>query len=288
MITTIPFAQQLYALAFEEDLALGDATTDALPNGQHRIAAVGQARQGGVFSGREYGDGWIAYLNHQLRRPEDNALSLNWEIRPGQPFEAGQRLFTLSGPFQAVLKSERVLLNGLQHLCGVARLTHQYTQVLLGTGAQIAHTRKTLAGWRGFDQQAVVDGGGVRHRFNLGTAVMIKDNHVAAVGGDIVRAIQAVKQYNGHTTRIEVEVDSLDQLKRVLPESVDVVLLDNFTPEQIKEAVALIGDHAVIEASGGITLETAKAYGEAGAQVLSSSQLTLAAKPVDIGLDMAL
>jgi nicotinate-nucleotide pyrophosphorylase (carboxylating) len=145
-----------------------------------------------------------------------------------------------------------------------------------------------LAGWRLFEQQAVVDGGGSKHRFNLGTAVMIKDNHVVAMGGSMTEVIRAVKNHNGHTVCIEVEVDTLEQLTVVLDEGVDVVLLDNMTPDQIRQAVAMIHGQAkppIIEVSGGITLQTAASYAEAGAQIISTSQITMGALPLDIGLD---
>lgn len=299
MPCVIPYSQQLFELAYLEDLSLGDVTSQSLPHGERVIQATGNSRQAGVFSGQEYGNGWIQYLNQKhgygvlntesaLDSALDSALTLDWHVSSGDTISVGQTLFTLSGSFCQVLMAERILLNGLQHLCGVATLTHQYTQALSTSQAKVAHTRKTLAGWRGFEQKAVLDGGGVRHRFNLGMAVMIKDNHIAAMGGDIAQAIRAVKANNGHTMCIEVEVDSLEQLAVVLAEGVDVVMLDNFTPQQVKEAVSMIGQQAVIEVSGGITLDTVKAYGEAGAQVVSTSQMTLGAPPLDIGLDMGL
>lgn len=290
MISThSPLTQDLMALAYAEDLGLGDITTDALPHLERVISAPLVSRTDGVFSGLEYAQQWVDTVNaHVSSTSTFTPLTLQLSVAVGSSFKTGQTLITIMGSVGLVLKAERVLLNGVQHLCGVATLTRQLAQAIEHTPCRVAHTRKTLAGWRVFEQQAVVDGGGVKHRFNLGTAVMIKDNHVTAMGGSLSGVIQAVKAYNGHTVCIEAEVDTLEQLAVVLDEGVDVVLLDNMTPEQIRQAVVIINRYdnkPMIEVSGGITLDTAVQYAEAGAQIMSTSQITMGALPLDIGLD---
>ncbi len=169
-------------------------------------------------------------------------------------------------------------------LSGVATLTRTYVDAVAGTGAVIVDTRKTTPGLRHLEKYAVRCGGGINHRFGLDDAILIKDNHVAAAGG-VTQALIRARAAAGHLIKIEVEVDSLDQLREALPHRPDVVMLDNFTPDQIRQAVVIAAGQVVLEASGGVSLQTVRAIAEAGAQVISVGALTHSAPVLDIGLD---
>jgi nicotinate-nucleotide pyrophosphorylase (carboxylating) len=184
----------------------------------------------------------------------------------------------------SLLKAERTALNFLQHLCGIATCTRQFVQKIDGTPARMTDTRKTTPGLRILEKQAVRDGGGFPHRFNLGTAAMLKDNHIIAAGG-IGPAVRLLKQHVSHTVKVEVEIDHLHQLAEALEAGADIILLDNMTPDQVTTAVNQIAGKAITEASGGICLETVRSYALTGVQYLSTSQLTVGAKAIDIGLD---
>lgn len=195
----------------------------------------------------------------------------------------------VSGPARAILTGERVALNLIQHLSGIATLTRRYVDAVAGTGVKIVDTRKTRPGLRLLEKYAVAVGGGVNHRFRLDDGIMIKDNHVAIAGG-IKAAVQAAQAGAPHLIKIEVEVDSLAQLDELLPLEVGAVLLDNMSPAQVAEAVAMVrryqGPRPVLEASGGINLQTVRAYAETGVDLISVGALTHSAPGVDIGLDI--
>jgi nicotinate-nucleotide pyrophosphorylase (carboxylating) len=173
----------------------------------------------------------------------------------------------------------------LQRLCGVATHTHRFVQAVSGTGVRIAHTRKTTPGWRYLEQQAVLDGGGSPHRYNLSHTAMVKDNTLASLNASLSELCTALRERMPHTAMLEVECDTLEQIPVALDAGADVLLLDNMTPEQIKDAIHHINGRAIVEVSGGITLETLSQYALPGVDVISTSQITTAAPPVDIGLD---
>ena len=175
-------------------------------------------------------------------------------------------------------------LNLLGHLSGVASCTASLVRETTGTRAAICCTRKTTPGLRALEKAAVVAGGGVNHRFGLDDAILIKDNHVAACGG-VANALKRARAFAGHLTKVELEVDSLEQLREALPHGADVIMLDNFSPEDLKKAVALAGDKVVLEASGGVNLQTVRAIAQSGVQVISVGALTHSAPVLDIGLD---
>jgi nicotinate-nucleotide pyrophosphorylase (carboxylating) len=236
----------------------------------------------------------LIYLMNE--HSEESQLELHWYVDNGEAFEKGKILAKLHGPVSSVLKVERTLLNFLQHLSGIATQTRKFADALLGTGVKISDTRKTTPGLRILEKKAVMDGGGSPHRFNLGSAAMLKDNHIAIIQQylssqtpsgvlDTGKAILDLRQRLPHTARLEVEVDRLDQIPAALEGKADIIMLDNFNPQAIAEAVEMIGQKALIEVSGGITLDNIKEYAQSGVYCISTSQITLGAPPLDLGLD---
>jgi len=265
--------------ALEEDLGrAGDITSTATVPEDARGRADAVARQAGVIAG-------LPLFAAPFRRlsPE---IEIAAHARDGDAIAAGTRLMTISGNARAILGAERVALNFLGHLSGIATATAAFVKRIAHTKARVICTRKTTPGLRALEKYAVRCGGGFNHRFGLDDAMLIKDNHIAVAGG-IKAVLTRAKQAAGHLVKIEIEVDSLDQLKDVLDVGLaDVVLIDNFDLAAMRKAVALVAGRLVIEASGGITLETAAAIAETGVDYLSSGALTHSAQNLDIGLDI--
>jgi nicotinate-nucleotide pyrophosphorylase (carboxylating) len=263
--------------ALAEDLgAAGDVTSAlSLPPGA-TISAQFRARA----AGRVAGTAVIAATFSAL----DPLTSGRVLIPDGADVDAGQAIAEVRGPAYGVLAGERVALNLLGRLCGIATLTRTYVQAVDGTKARITHTRKTTPGLRALETYAVRCGGGIAHRQGLYDAVLIKDNHVAA-GGGVGAALGAVRARAGHMLRVSVEVDSLDQLAEALPLEPDVVLLDNFSLSDLAEAVRIVAGRCVTEASGGVSPATVRAIAETGVDVISVGALTHSAPQLDIGLD---
>ncbi|MEY4257056.1 MAG: hypothetical protein RLZZ141_2283 [Pseudomonadota bacterium] len=214
----------------------------------------------------------------------DPALSFTVEIGDGRDAAAGQIIARASGGARQILSAERVALNLLGRLSGVASLTARYVQEVDGTGARITCTRKTTPGLRALEKYAVRCGGAINHRFGLDDAILIKDNHVAACGG-VGKALERARAHAGHLMKIEVEVDGLDQLDEALSYAPDVIMLDNFSIEDLVTAVARAKGKVVLEASGGVNLSTVRAIAETGVDVISVGALTHSAPVLDIGLD---
>ncbi|MGV0911035.1 carboxylating nicotinate-nucleotide diphosphorylase [Martelella sp. FOR1707] len=263
--------------ALEEDLGLaGDITANAVIPAGHRSTVVMGARRPGVIAGLD-----AAELAFNLVDP---AISMTRNVEDGAKVEAGDIVATVTGPSRALLTGERTALNFLGHLSGIATVTAGVVAAVEGTGAAIVCTRKTTPGLRALEKYAVKAGGGGNHRFSLADAVLIKDNHIAIAGG-IRPALRAAKKHAGHMVKIEIEIDTLDQLREAMDEGVDAVLLDNMSPETLSEAVSIVADRAITEASGGITPETAGAVAKAGVDLISIGWLTHSAPVLDIGLD---
>lgn len=264
--------------ALLEDLGrAGDITTNATIPAMKQARAVIAARQPGIVAGLDLAKAAFRLL--------DPALGFETRIAEGKAVTPGAILATIEGPARALLSAERVALNFLGRLSGIATLTSHYVAAVAHTKARIVCTRKTTPGLRTFEKYAVLCGGGFNHRFGLDDAILIKDNHIAVAGG-IIPALRAVKAAIGHLVKIEIEVDTLDQLDEVLTEGADVVLLDNMTPAQLREAVARIKGRLLTEASGGVTLETVAAIAESGVDMISVGALTHSAKVLDVGLDI--
>ena len=264
--------------ALAEDLAGGqDITSVATVSGSESVVADFVARKPGVIAGVEMA---VATLR------EVGVKDIQVHLSDGDQVEAGSVLMTVRGDTRAILLAERTALNFLGHLGGIATLTHIWVQAIAGTACTIRDTRKTTPGMRLLEKAAVVAGGGANHRLSLSESALIKDNHIAAAGG--VSAAFSKVRAAFPSVLIEIEVDSLDQLKEVATQSPDLVLLDNMTPAQCKEAVAFVAGRFKLEASGGISLENALAYAQSGVDYLAIGALTHSAPVLDIGLDMKL
>ena len=263
--------------ALAEDLGLaGDITTSSLIPADAMASAELNARKPGVLCGTHIAARVFALLSPQIkytRQAEDGAT-----LQPNTP------IATVQGPARDLLMGERVALNFLTHLSGIATLTRSYVQKISGTKAHIACTRKTHAGLRALEKYAVRCGGGMNHRFGLFDAILIKDNHVAAVGS-VGEAVRRARAAQGHLVKIEVEIDRLDQLAEALAAGPDIIMLDNFSLADMREAVARVKERVKLEASGGVNLETVRAIAETGVDIISVGALTHSAPALDIGFD---
>ncbi len=283
MIRRLPdlLIEPVVRMALAEDLGrAGDLTGQAcIPEGA-RMRAVFAARAPGVLAGVDCVRLALAAL--------DPGATIELKARDGDAFEAGAVLVEAEADARAFLAAERTALNLLGRLCGVATLTRAYVEAVEGTGARIADTRKTTPGLRALEKHAVACGGGVNHRFGLDDAILIKDNHVAVCGG-VGEAIRRARAVAGHLVKVEIEVDGLDQLDEALAGRPDVVMLDNFSLDMLREAVARTRastfGRPVLEASGGVTLKTVRGIAETGVDVISVGALTHSAPSLDIGLD---
>ncbi len=267
--------------ALDEDAPWGDLTSETLipENAVARAELV--ARVEGVFSGAA-----VFAAAFTLTDPSTSVKQL---VSDGERFSPGDTLAVVTGPARAVLTAERIGLNFVQRMSGIATLTARYVAEVAHTGARIVDTRKTTPGLRAIERQAVRDGGGHNHRFSLSDAVMAKDNHLAvltAQGLSVTQALEGAIARLPHTTHVEVEVDRLDQIDAVLAAGVGTIMLDNFSLDDLRTGVARIACAAQVEASGGVSLETVRAIAETGVDVISVGALTHSAPALDLGLDI--
>lgn len=267
--------------ALAEDIPWGDITVESAIPLDAELDARLVAREPGVFAGGP--------LFVEAFRQLDPRIGVSELVVEGHRFAAGEPLARVTGPARGVLTAERVALNFAQRLSGIATLTAEYVRAVAGTRARIADTRKTTPGLRALEKHAVRAGGGTNHRFSLSDAVMIKDNHLAALGATggagLTAALRSLRVRVGHTTSIIVEVDSLEQVEPVLEAGVTGVLLDNFSLPNLEAAVALVAGRAVCEASGGVSLETVADIARTGVDVISVGRITHGATSLDLGLD---
>src|ERR1700712_5018400 len=263
--------------ALLEDLGrAGDLTTDAIvPADAHTRCAL-VARQSGVVAGLDFAAPAFRLI--------DPAIKIEVARPDGTRLRQGDLIATVTGPARGILTAERVALNFLSHLSGVASATRGIADAIAGTKAQVCCTRKTMPGLRAAQKYAIRVGGGSNHRFGLDDAVLIKDNHVAIAGG-VKPAVERARAGVGHLVKIELEVDTLDQLREAMDLRVDAVLLDNMGPEMLREAVGIVDGRAITEASGRIRPDTAPAIAASGVDLLSVGWLTHSAQVLDIGLD---
>jgi len=263
--------------ALAEDLGrAGDITTDNIIPAGETAHAVIAAREAGVVSGLIAADLAFKLMNAEVR--------LTPRAPDGSEVTSGSVIAELEGPARAILTGERVALNFIVHLSGVATATQRLVKSVAGTKARIICTRKTIPGIRVLQKYAVRCGGGLNHRFGLDDAVLIKDNHIAAAGG-VAASIRALRGRLGPMVKIEVEVDTLAQLEEALAAGAEAILLDNMPPEMMKRAVAITNGRTTLEASGGVTLERVRAIAESGVDFISSGALTHSARAMDVGLD---
>ncbi len=272
---------QVVGAALKEDAPNGDVTSEHLIPSDATAVAELAAREPGVFSGAEV---FIAAF-----KLTDASLQVEMKIKDGEKFEKGQLLAVVTGSARAVLTAERIGLNFVQRMCGIATLTSAYVAKVAGTKANILDTRKTTPGLRAFERQAVLNGGGRNHRFSLSDMVMAKDNHLAVLtrgGKDLTTELKRVRTELPTGMKLEVEVDRLDQIAAVLAAEVDIIMLDNFNLTDLRKGVELIGGKCVVEASGGVNLDTVGEIAKTGVDVISVGALTHSARALDLGLDV--
>jgi nicotinate-nucleotide pyrophosphorylase (carboxylating) len=269
--------EPLVRAALVEDLGLaGDLTTNAIVPPEAKTRALFAARKPGVIAGLD-----LAKLSFELVDP---SLSFSVVKPDGTHVEAGETIATVSGKAAPILVGERVALNFLGHMSGIASATARFVEAVESYDAKIVCTRKTTPGLRAIEKYAVRAGGGQNHRFGLYDEVLIKDNHIA-IAGSVTAALRRARHGVGHMVKIEVEVDSLDQLREALTEKPDVILLDNMSPAQLAEAVRIIGGRTITEASGGVSPENVAAIAASGVDLIAIGWLTHSAPVLDIGLD---
>jgi nicotinate-nucleotide pyrophosphorylase (carboxylating) len=283
LIPSIPPAEieRLVEVALKEDLPWGDVTSDyAVPADQRGIGRI-EARQSGILAGLPVARAVFARV--------DSGLSFEVDCEDGARLRQGQRIATIAGSLRSLLSGERVALNFLQRLSGIATLTDQYVSATASSRARIVDTRKTTPGWRLLEKYAVRVGGGRNHRFSLSDSVLLKDNHLAALrlrGLGLREAIAELRRQISHVTTVEVEVETLEQLGEALAAGANAVLLDNMSLELMVQAVRLVGGRAVVEASGGITLETVGAVAATGVDLISVGALTHSVRALDLALEI--
>jgi nicotinate-nucleotide pyrophosphorylase (carboxylating) len=266
--------------ALEEDLGRGDATSDAIVPPDVSARAVFRNRDRGIIAGLDV----VAMVLTAV----DGRVNFDLRVKSGDEVEPGQELVVATGAAQSLLRAERVALNFLQRLSGIATLTSRYVRAVAGTKARIVDTRKTTPGLRALEKYAVRVGGGFNHRRDLGDAMLLKDNHLAVInslGLSLQEAISRARQVLPHTLKIEVEVDRLDQIPATLAANADIILLDNMSVSDLREAVRLINGRAITEASGGVTIATVGEIASTGVDLISVGALTHSAPALDIGLD---
>jgi len=262
--------------ALREDMSNGDVTTDSLFPDEWEGKARIISRREGALAGLP-----VAYRVFELL----GGLSLSHEIEDGEQIEPDQTILELKGSVKAILRGERTALNFLGHISGIASLTRRYVDAIQGTRARIIDTRKTLPGLRALQKYAVRKGGGFNHRFTLSNMAMIKDNHIAAYGS-IGQAVEKIRASVGPAVRVEVEVDTLGQLQEALAAEADVILLDNMTLSEVKQAVKFATGKAELEVSGNVSLDTVRAYAETGVDWISVGALTHSAPQMDFSMEI--
>lgn len=263
--------------ALDEDGAFNDLTTLATVVTDRHARGRLVTRSAGVIAG--------VPLACEAFRCLDPKITIRVDHEDGSHLKAGESVLYLSGHARGLLAAERVALNFLQRMSGIATLTAKYVDAVRGTGARILDTRKTTPGWRLLEKYAVRAGGGMNHRLNLSTAVLIKDNHLVSVDGDVAVAVRRSRELAPPGTQVEVECDRIEQVRAALEAGADIILLDNMTTARLRECVQLVGGRAITEASGGVSLDTVRAIAETGVSWISVGALTHSAPALDLALD---
>ncbi|WP_408009730.1 carboxylating nicotinate-nucleotide diphosphorylase [Pseudalkalibacillus sp. A8] len=262
---------------FIEDIATADLTSQLLFQPDRLGTGRLFMKEDGVFSGEQIVREGFNLISEQIK--------VELHVHNGSELTKGETIATISGPVVSILEGERVILNLIQRMSGIATMTSDAVRLLGGSGPKICDTRKTTPGLRMFEKYAVRSGGGVNHRLTLDSGVMIKDNHIAMFGS-IENAVQHVRAALGPMTKIEVETESVEQVKAAVEAKADIIMFDNRSPHEIKEMVGLVPEHIATEASGGITLDTLAAYKDCGVQFISLGALTHSARGLDISLEL--
>lgn len=263
--------------ALEEDIGFGDITTDNLAEEGDVLAAKLNTRSDGILCGTRVFERVFKLLSDKV--------NITFNFKDGDRIKAGDTIALINGPADAVLKGERTALNYIQRMSGIATETGKYQDAIGNNKAKISDTRKTTPNFRVFEKYSVFIGGACIHRFNLADCAMIKDNHIK-LAGSITKAVNAIRKNISHTHKIEVECDTLEQVKEAVNCGADIIMLDNMTCGTMKQAVAIINGKAVIEASGNVNINTVKSIAETGVDIISSSAIVAKAPTLDLALDI--
>jgi len=262
--------------ALEEDIGFGDITTDYLTNEDDEMRCTLNSRTDGIFCGKTVFETVFKVLSDKIE--------IVFYINDGDVLKKGDKIAELKGPAKYILMGERTALNYIQRMSGIATMTNKYQKAIGEYKAKIADTRKTTPLFRAFEKYAVKTGGGSLHRFNLSDCAMIKDNHIAH-SGSLTIAVEKLRKNISHAHKIEVECDTIEQVREALNCGVDIIMLDNMSIDSMKECVKLIGGKAITEASGNVKLETVKEIASTGVDIISSSAIVAQAPTLDLGLD---
>jgi len=263
--------------ALMEDIGFGDVTTESIVGEDEIFKASLVSRSEGIICGLNVFKTVFKILSDRVK--------VDLLFKDGDKIQKGDVLARIEGPGKYLLLGERVSLNYIQRMSGIATETHKYQTAIGELPCKIVDTRKTTPGFRAFEKYSVKTGGGALHRFNLSDCAMIKDNHIQ-VAGSVTKAVEKVKANLSHAHKIELECDTVDQIKEALPLGVDIIMLDNMVLDTMKSAVKLIDHRAIVEASGNVRLETVRAIAECGVDIISSSSIVAKAPTLDIALDM--
>jgi len=263
--------------ALMEDIGFGDVTTESIIGENEIFEALLVSRSEGIVCGLE--------VFKTVFRVLSDKVTVNLQFKDGDKIKKGDILAKINGPGKYLLLGERVALNYIQRMSGIATETNKYKSAIGNLPCKIVDTRKTTPGFRAFEKYSVKAGGGALHRFNLSDCAMIKDNHIK-VAGSVTNAVNKVKENISHAHKIELECDTIEQVKEALPLGVDIIMLDNMDLDTMKEAVKLINHRAIVEASGNVRLDTVRAIAECGVDIISSSAIVAKAPTLDIALDM--
>lgn len=263
--------------ALEEDISSGDITTDSVCDDDTFVKAVLNSRSAGVVCGIN--------VFRMVFKILDPKITVKRLVKDGDKISAGQDLAIIEGHARGILTGERTALNFIQRMSAISTMANQYQEAIKPYKAQIVDTRKTTPNFRLFEKYAVKVGGGALHRFNLSDCVMLKDNHIKMVGS-ITEAVNKVRTQTSHAHKIEVEVDTMEQMQEALAIGADIIMLDNMDIEAMKKAVEIINGRAIVEASGNVSLETVKAVAATGVDIISTSAIQTKAGTLDIGLDI--
>jgi len=271
------FIEEHVKNALNEDIGFGDITTDYLTSEDDTMSCVLNTRVDGIFCGRDVFETVFKVLSPKI--------DIKFYFKDGDEIKKGDKIADIKGSARYILMGERTALNYVQRMSGIATETNKYQKAIGEYKANIVDTRKTTPGFRAFEKYSVKMGGGALHRFNLSDCAMIKDNHIK-FAGSLTNAVNKLKQNISHAHKIEVECDTIEQVKEAISCNVDIIMLDNMTLEQMRECVKLINGKSVVEASGNVNINTVREIASTGVDIISSSAIVAKAPTLDLGLDM--
>lgn len=271
------FIEEHVKNALQEDIGFGDITTDYLTNEDDRMSCVLNTRVDGIFCGKN-----VFEMVFKILSP---SINIKFYFNDGDVIKKGDKIADIEGPARYILMGERTALNYIQRMSGIATETNKYQNAVGEFKARIVDTRKTTPGFRAFEKYSVKTGGGSLHRFNLSDCAMIKDNHIK-YAGSLTKAVEKLRQHISHAHKIEVECDTIEQVKEAVNCGADIIMLDNMSLDTMRECVKLINGKAIVEASGNVNLNTVYDIASTGVDIISSSAIVAKAPTLDLGLDM--